>query len=108
MEEVRIFMDVFTNKDLYAGNLKIQGSNDFASGTIEDLVVIGEELYEGWNNYELNSATYERFRIFNSVSNGCDNIGEIKFFGQKVIDTIDAMVTLDVEIREVKNQIAYP
>jgi len=79
-------MDYFSNKSILADNLVFQGSNDGFSSDINDLVTVGEEIHEGWNSYDLPMSTYSSFRIFNAENNGCNSIGELKLFGQKVYD----------------------
>jgi hypothetical protein len=48
-------MDFFDDRTIMENHLKFQGSNDnFASSeTIEDIVIIGEDIHEGWNYYDL-------------------------------------------------------
>jgi hypothetical protein len=89
--EVRFFMDYFTDRENRVRFLKFQGSNlpfDNPSASIEDIVVVDEEIHEGWNYYDLsdNPRKYAHYRMFNQNNNGCDNIGEIKLIGQEVID----------------------
>ena len=84
VEEFRFFMDYFGNKELYVGNLVFQGSNDGFDLDINDLLVVGEELHEGWNYYDLDKPDFASYRLFNAENNGCNSIGELKLFGQKV------------------------
>ena len=98
LESFRFFMDYFQDVSVYAGALTLQGSNDDFVADINDLVVVGEELHEGWNYYDLASPSYNAYRLFNANNNGCNKIGHIKFIGQEVFDIATDPATLQVGI----------
>ena len=79
VEEVRFFMDYFSDKSVLAGNLKLQGSLDDFSSSIVDLVIVGEEIHEGWNSYDLDPsvAQFNSYRLFNAEAGGLNDIGEL-------------------------------
>ena len=82
LSEVRFFMDYFAdNFARYNGNLKFQGSNDDFTAEIIDIVTVGNEIHEGWNSYSLMKPNYSSYRLFNVEENGCNGIGELKFYG---------------------------
>jgi hypothetical protein len=90
--EFRFFMDFYSDRDARIGHLKFQGSDlpfDDALAVIEDIVVVGEEIHEGWNYYDLsdNPRKYANYRMFSAHNYGCNHIGEIKLIGQEVIDS---------------------
>ena len=95
MVELRFFMDYFPDSSTYAGNLVLQGSDYpfLYPEYIEDLVVVGEEIHEGWNYYSLlNEETqmgprYPYYRLYNAVDNGCDGIGEVILRGLQLIES---------------------
>ena len=92
-------MDYFSNRSQYASTLELQGSNDDFVSEIVTLKTIGEEIHEGWNNYELPSiATYSAYRLFNSQNKGCDDIGELKLYGQTVFEFNGGAATCVVEL----------
>jgi len=107
VSEFRFFMDYFTNKALYAGTLKFQGSNDGFVNNINTLVTVGEEIHEGWNSYDLSNVAFSSFRIFNPTNNGCDAIGEIKLFGQVVLDFGAGPSSCDVKIVDVTSNAQF-
>jgi hypothetical protein len=93
LEEVRFFMDYFSNKfDLYNGNLKFQGSNDGFDQEVVDIITIGAEIHEGWNSYKVAKPDYLSFRLFNAENNGCNGIGELKLYGKEVYDNQNSIV----------------
>jgi hypothetical protein len=90
--ELRFFMDYYTSREARVGHLKFQGSYlpfDDSNLAIEDIVVVDEEIHEGWNYYDLsdNPRAYTYYRMFNDQAAGCNHIGEIKLMGQEVIDS---------------------
>ena len=95
LTEIRFFMDYFSDKAVYSGNLKFQGSNTgFDDDSAVDILTIDEELHEGWNYYKfeewgIDTPKYRYYRLFNAVNNGCDKIGEINFIGAKAFDSTD-------------------
>ena len=57
-------------------------------------MVLQDEMHEGWNYYDMKDIDaipkYSAYRLFNANARGCDDIGEIRFIGQEVLDiTID-------------------
>ena len=84
LDEFRFFMDFFKDKSKYAGTLVFQGSNDGFITDINDLQTVYEELHEGFNTYEFEytKPAYKSYRLFNPTAGGCDQIGELKLFGQ--------------------------
>jgi hypothetical protein len=95
LSELKFFMQYFSNKDTYNGNLVLQGSNlafDDENATPTTILTVGEELHEGWNYYKfdewgISTPKYRYYRLFNEVENGCDKIGEINFIGYKAVDS---------------------
>ena len=105
LDEMRFFMDYFPSKATFEGNLIFQGSNDDFS-TVNDIVTIDSSLHEGWNYFDLSKETYNSYRLFNAQANGCDSIGELKLFGQKVIDETAPNLICPVEIVDVSTDVA--
>jgi len=69
--ELRFFMDFFTDRDARINYLKLQGSDlpfEDVLATIEEIVLVGEEIHEGWNYYDLsdNPRKYRYYRMFNT------------------------------------------
>lgn len=98
VHEMRFFMDVYASKSLYVGNLIFQGSNDDFSSDINDIVAADSTLHEGWNYFDLSGETYNSFRLFNAEAGGCDSIGELKLFGQRVINSSTSTLVCPVEL----------
>ena len=55
LEEVKFFIDYFSDKSVYNGFLKLQGSNlGFDNeDDVTTILTVGAELHEGWNYYNL-------------------------------------------------------
>ena len=75
-------------RDEAINNLKFEASNDdFLSETVL-LKVVGNELVEGWNTYDISNLepAYKSYRLRGSLTedNSCNNIGEIRFLGYEV------------------------
>ena len=97
LEEVKFFIDYFSDKSLYNDNLKLQGSNVGFDNEADIITIhtIGAELHEGWNYYNLKAIygdsyqlpEYRYYRLFNEQSNGCDKIGEVTFLGTQAFTT---------------------
>ena len=91
LEEVKFFIDYFSDKSLYNGNLKLQGSNTGFQSDADTVTIltVGAEIHEGWNYYDLKAIygdnyqlpEYRYYRLFNAQSNGCNKIGEVTFMG---------------------------
>jgi hypothetical protein len=89
-------MDYFSNKDVYNGKMKLEGSNVGFSdpAQITTIFTVGDELHEGWNYYDFKDMfgdnyvfpKFRYYRLFNAQNNGCDKIGEVKFIGTKAFD----------------------
>jgi hypothetical protein len=63
-------MDFFTDRSIRINNLKLQGSDlpfDDELAVIDEIVLVGEEIHEGWNYYDLstNPRKYRYYRMFN-------------------------------------------
>ena len=61
---------------------------------IEDILTVGEEIHEGWNDYDLYTVAddgtllvdrYSYYRLYNARNAGCDDIGEVQLIGIQVI-----------------------
>lgn len=52
LNELSIFLDYF-DTNLIVDRLVFQGSNDGFESQMDDLMYVGEEAHEGWNNYDL-------------------------------------------------------
>lgn len=93
LEEVRFFIDYFSDKSVYNGNLKLQGASAVSgeTETWNDILTIGVEIHEGWNYYKLQDddvfgsdyelPKYRYYRLYNAQDDGCDKIGEVNFIG---------------------------
>ena len=78
LDEIRFFMDYFNgNYERYNGKLKFQGSNDDFVSEIEDIVIVGNEVHEGWNSYPLEKPDFKSYRLFHASKYGLNNIGEL-------------------------------
>lgn len=57
--EAKFYIESFTDKSLYAGNLEWQAANDFfqldANGnpTYHTVHTVGLEMHEGWNYFDI-------------------------------------------------------
>ena len=93
-------MDYF-NVNKIVDQLRFEASTDNFVSDIQEILVVGEEAHEGWNYYALNSTEvrYPYYRLTSSVSNGCDDIGEIRFIGHEVIDDENESYTCNAEIK---------
>ena len=75
LEEVKFFIDYFSDKSVYNGYLRLQGSNlGFDNDDdVTTILTVGAELHEGWNYYNLQAIygdSYELpefryYRLFN-------------------------------------------
>jgi len=59
LTELKFYMGHFTNKAVYKGNLKFQGSSDGFVADINDILTVDEELHEGWMYYKLANTDLE-------------------------------------------------
>jgi hypothetical protein len=78
LEEVRFFIDYFSDKSIYNGNLKLQGASAVSgeTETWNDILTIGVEIHEGWNYYKLQDddvfgsdyelPKYRYYRLYNA------------------------------------------
>ena len=109
LTELRFFMDWFPDGSKYHGNLVFQGADlpfGYPGAAVEDLVEVGEELHEGWNYYSLladeddidSGPRYAYYRLFNAVSDGCDDIGEVQMIGVQVINWTEDVLNCGVSI----------
>jgi hypothetical protein len=87
IDEVKIFLNYFTDKSVYSENLVFEGSDDGVSWTT--IIQYDENIHEGWNsNVYRDSASppdYPYLRFVGSAKNSC-KIGEIKIIGVEVIN----------------------
>jgi hypothetical protein len=90
LSEVRFFIDWFADKAVYIDNLVLQGSNTgfTDTDTITTIMSVGDELHEGWNYYKfgemdpvITEPEFRYYRLFSTVNDGCDKIGEVNFIG---------------------------
>ena len=87
MDSITIYMDTILNRDVYEGNLKFQGSDDdFNTVDFEKVI---DTIHEGPNviSFEalLVKPSYKAYRLYNAQSRGCDQIGELKFYGEQLV-----------------------
>jgi hypothetical protein len=85
--------------------LKLQASNDQFVSDIVDLVTIPDGIHEGWNYYDLTALAghtgppkYNAYRMYNAVSGGCNNIGEVALIGYEVMDEDTNETNCPIEI----------
>ena len=109
LEHLRFFMDYFPDPSKYVGNLVFQGSNYpfWTNLEIVDILTIGEEIHEGWNDYslaveqedgEIIAPRFAYYRLYNPVLDGCDSVGEVMMIGIQVITSTDPAVGCKAEI----------
>ena len=114
MTDVRFFMTEFPDKDKYVGKLKFQGTNrsvyDPTNNEFDDLLVVGEEIHEGWNYYKLTDfdgmsgidtePRYQWFRLYSAETDGCDYIGQVDFLGIQLLENEQDDYDCDVFIEK--------
>lgn len=87
-------------KSRFVGNLTLQGSNDDFEADINEIVIVGDEIHEGWNSYDLSQTlpSYNSYRLCNEIDGGLEYISEIELIGNLVLDshseTEDCPVTI--------------
>lgn len=64
---------------------------------------MSSEAHEGWNYYDLvdllgSAPKYNAYRIYNALSRGCDDIGEIALIGYEVIEDPADTHACDIEV----------
>ena len=65
---------------------------------INDILVVGTEVHEGWNTYDLSNELpqYSSYRLFNTIQYGCNNIAEIQLIGHEVL--LSDLLTYDCPV----------
>ena len=102
LNEFGLFLDYFDTSNIY-DNLIFQGSDDNFATTPVDLVTVSSEAHEGWNYYDLvdllgSAPKYNAYRVYNALSRGCDDIGEIALIGYEDIEDSADTHACDIEV----------
>jgi hypothetical protein len=89
VSEISFFLDEF-KRDSIVDNLSIEGCYD-EEGDCEPLVEVSLEAHEGWNYYDFYDGMLPMFPYYRLYSwdRGCNNIGEVRFFGNEVIESFE-------------------
>ena len=66
---------------------------------IEDIFIVGAEIHEGWNIYDIEGVdAYSSYRLINEAdAAGCNKIGELELLGWEIHPSIDNDVDCTVE-----------
>ena len=102
VNEVSFFLDEF-NRETIVDHLFIEASTDNFVSSVVGLDAVSEEAHEGWNYYDLTvngqPAKYQYYRIRSDASDkGCNDIGEINFFGFEVIEDQNDNYSCNIEL----------
>lgn len=91
ISQVKWFLGDISDKTVYSGEAKLQGSND--GTTYTDLFTMDENVHEGWNYFKWEDASsYPRYRFyrFYGTKAGSCIINEIKATGVETVDSPEA------------------
>lgn len=91
ISQVKWFLGDIQDKSVFAGETKLQGSNDGTRYT--DLFTMDENVHEGWNYFKWSEPSqyprYRYYRFYGTKAGSC-TINEIKATGVETVDSRDA------------------
>lgn len=102
LSQVKYFMGDIDDRTKYVDILKFQGSSDNSSWT--DLFVADDNVHEGWNYYQWETASeqpkYRFYRFYNPTNaQGCD-LNEMKMTGVETVDNSDSTYSCEVTVEK--------